>query len=42
MELDGWDAIDQEFERIYPDQKNPLHYGTMIKWRFGAKILWMA
>lgn len=32
----GWDAIDAECERVYPDQKDPKHYGTLIKWRFGG------
>ena len=33
----GWDAITNECERIYPDQKNPLHYATLIKWMLGGK-----
>lgn len=32
----GWDAITAEVERIYPEQKNPKHYGALIKWRFGG------
>lgn len=32
----GWDAITSEFERIYPNQKNPKHYGTLIKWALGG------
>ena len=32
----GWDAITAEFERVYPDQTNPKHYGTLLKWRFGG------
>lgn len=32
----GWDAITEEFERIYPGQTDPKHYGTLIKWRFGG------
>jgi hypothetical protein len=32
----GWDAITNEAERVYPDQKNPKHYGTLIKWRLGG------
>ncbi|MBR3674484.1 MAG: suppressor of fused domain protein [Clostridia bacterium] len=32
----GWDAITAEAERIYPEQKNPKHYGALIKWRFGG------
>ncbi|MBR5712284.1 MAG: suppressor of fused domain protein [Lachnospiraceae bacterium] len=33
----GWDAIEKEFLRIYPDQTNPKHYGTLVKWVFGGK-----
>lgn len=33
----GWDAISKECERIYPEQKNPKHYGTLIKWSLGGK-----
>lgn len=33
----GWDAITAEFERIYPGQKDPKHYGTLIKWSMGGK-----
>ncbi len=33
----GWDAITAEFERIYPDQKNPLHYGTVIPYGMGGR-----
>lgn len=32
----GFDAITQECERAYSDQKNPLHYGTLIKWSLGG------
>lgn len=32
----GWKAITDEFERIYPDQENPKHYGTLIKWSLGG------
>ena len=32
----GWDAITKECERVYPDQKNPKHYGTLIKWQLGG------
>lgn len=32
----GWDAITNECERIYPNQKNPKHYATLIKWIFGG------
>lgn len=32
----GWDAIDAECNRIYPEQKNPKHYAPIIKWCFGG------
>lgn len=32
----GWDAITKICEKAYPSQKNPLHYGTLIKWRLGG------
>ena len=32
----GWDAITEECERVYPDQKDPKHYGAIIKWRLGG------
>lgn len=33
----GWDAITKECERIYPAQKTPKHYATLISWRLGGK-----
>ena len=32
----GWDAIEEEFLRVYPGQTNPKHFATMIKWVFGG------
>ncbi|HFR3797418.1 TPA: suppressor of fused domain protein [Streptococcus suis] len=32
----GWDAITEEFERIYPEQQDPKHYGTLIKYFMGG------
>ena len=32
----GWDSITAEAERIYPGQTNPIHYATLIKWKFGG------
>ena len=32
----GFDAITKEFERIYPNQINPKHYGTLISWKLGG------
>ncbi len=34
--VQGWDAITNECERVYPNQKNPKHYGTLINWKFGG------
>ena len=36
INLSGWDAITNEFSRIYPGQDDPKHYGTLIKWAFGG------
>ena len=32
----GWDAITEACERIYPEQKDPKHYGTIISWQLGG------
>lgn len=32
----GWDFITEECERVYPTQKNPKHYGALVKWAFGG------
>ena len=32
----GWDAITEAFEKLYPGQENPLHYGTLIPWQLGG------
>lgn len=32
----GWDAITEVFEKLYPDQPNPKHYGTLIKYFMGG------
>ena len=32
----GWDFITEEFTRIYPNQENPKHYGTLIDYKFGG------
>ena len=37
VEAVGWQAIEQEFLRVYPGQENPKHYGTIIKWVLGGK-----
>ena len=36
LEAKGWDAIEQEFLRVYPKQTNPKHYGTLISWALGG------
>ena len=35
-ETSGWDAITAEFERIYPDQTAPIHYGTIVPYELGG------
>ena len=37
LNTSGWDAITLECERVYPEQKDPIHYGTLIDWKFGGK-----
>ena len=32
----GWDAITQAFQKLYPGQDNPLHFGCLIPWRLGG------
>ena len=36
IEAIGWNAIEQEFLRVYPGQSNPKHYGTIMRWIFGG------
>lgn len=36
VEAVGWQAIEEEFLRVYPGQDNPKHYGTLIKWMLGG------
>ncbi len=36
LNCSGWDAITAEFERIYPGQTEPKHYGTLVKWSLGG------
>ena len=36
VEAVGWQAIEEEFLRVYPGQDNPKHYGTIIKWMLGG------
>ncbi len=32
----GWDAITAACERLYPAQTGPMHYGTIVPYRFGG------
>lgn len=32
----GWDAITDLCNKVYPNQSNPKHYGTLISWRLGG------
>ena len=32
----GWDAITEECLRVYKNQTNPIHYGTLISWDLGG------
>ena len=32
----GWEAITEAFEKLYPGQDNPLHFGTLIPWQLGG------
>lgn len=32
----GWNAIDAAFDRLYPGQDNPIHFGCLIPWRLGG------
>ena len=32
----GWNAITDAFEKLYPGQDNPLHFGTLIPWQLGG------
>lgn len=37
IEAPGWDAIVETFTKIYPNQKEPLHYAPMVSWRLGGE-----
>ncbi len=32
----GWDAITELCDKVYPNQKNPKHYGTLVSWELGG------
>lgn len=33
----GWDAITNEYDRVYPEQTDPKHYAPLIRWELGGK-----
>ncbi len=37
IETFGWDAITRAFEKLYPEQTDPLHYAPIISWRLGGE-----
>ena len=36
VNVNGWDAITNLCDKMYPNQKNPKHYGTLISWELGG------
>lgn len=36
LDTSGWDEITKVCEKIYPTQKDPKHYGTLISWELGG------
>lgn len=32
----GWDAITELCDRVYPNQNDPKHYGTLVSWQLGG------
>lgn len=36
VKSNGWDAITNLCDKVYPNQENPKHYGTLISWRLGG------
>lgn len=36
QEMTGWDAVTEAFEKLYPEQKDPKHYGVLIPWELGG------
>lgn len=36
INANGWDYITKACEKVYPTQKDPKHYGTLINWKFGG------
>ena len=36
LDMRGWNAITETFEKLYPGQDDPLHFGTLIPWQLGG------
>ena len=36
VNVNGWDAITNLCDKMYPNQKNPKHYGILISWELGG------
>ena len=36
LNITGWDAITNACEKVYPTQKDPKHYGTLVSWDLGG------
>ena len=36
VKANGWDSITNLCDKVYPNQENPKHYGTLISWRLGG------
>lgn len=34
--MDGWKAIEEAFQKVYPGQDDPMHFGTLIPWSLGG------
>ena len=32
----GWDAITAAFDKLYPGQDSPIHFGCLISWQLGG------
>lgn len=32
----GWDAITAAFQKLYPGQEHPIHFGVLIPWHLGG------
>lgn len=39
MKSTGWNAITELCDKVYPNQTDPKHYGTLISWGLGGNDL---